>query len=179
MKKSATIPDPPQMPLRRILAIATHERELMICVLGVVVLPILHSGLLLLLTFTLSQGEPAAALTDLLTNTLPFVGYAHLVSLVATWIITLALLSKVDERMHFLMGFLMAVLMLTPILSIVFFPIPIAIIWAIDRAARIKLKANGVTVGMMGADLGTLRKQLAEQELDEEDITPSLAEQPS
>ena len=179
MKKSATTPDTIEIPLRRLLAIATHERELMICVLGVVVLPILHSGLLLVLTFTLSQGEPAAALTDLLTNTVPFVGYAHLVSLVATWIITLALLSKVDERMRFLMGFLVAVLMLTPLLHIVFLPSPIAFIWAIDRAARTKLKANGVMVGMMGADLGTLRKRLAEQELDEEDITPSLAEQPS
>ena len=179
MKKSATTPDTIEIPLRRLLAIATHERELMICVLGVVVLLVLHTGLLLLSTLAVLQGEPASTLADLLTNTLPFVGYAHLVSLVATWIITLALLSKVHERMHFLTGVLVAGLMLTPILHIVFLPIPIAIIWAIDRAARIKLKANGVMVGMMGADLGTLRKQLSEQELDEEDITPSVAEQPS
>ena len=179
MKSSPTTQDTIEIPPRRILAIATHERELMLCVLGVVVLLILHTGLLLLSTLAVLQGEPASALADLLTNSLPFVGYAHLVSLVATWIISLALLSRVHERMHVLMGVLVAVLMLTPILHILLLPIPIAIIWAIDRAARIKLKANGVMVGMMGADLGELRKRLAEQELQEAELTPSVAEQPS
>lgn len=179
MKPAAANQDTIEIPPRRILAIATHERELMLCVLGVVVLLILHAGLLLLSTLAILQGKPASAFADLLTNTLPFVGYAHLVGLVATWIISLALLSKVRERMHFLTGVLVAVLMLTPILHILFFPIPIAIIWAIDQAARIKLKANGVTVGIMGAGLGKLRRRLAERTLDEVDITPSMAEQPS
>ena len=173
MKKSATTPDTIEIPLRRLLAIATHERELMICVIGVVVLNTL--------TFygsSLVQAGPWH-IAELLKYTMPFVGYFMLVSLVATWIVSLALLSKVHERMHFLTGVLVAGLMLMPLLHIIFLPIPIALIWVIDRDARIKLKANGVTAGMMGADLGTLRKQLAEQELDVEDITPSLAEQPS
>jgi uncharacterized membrane protein len=173
MKKSATTPDTIEIPLRRLLAIATQERGLMICVFGVVIL----STLLFYVSSMIQAGPQRPA--ELLTYTVPFVGFFMLVSLAATWIATLALLSKVNERMDFMTGLLVAVLMLTPLLHIVFLPSPIAFIWAIDRAARTKLKANGVMVGMMGADLGTLRKRLAEQELDEEDITPSLAEQPS
>ena len=41
MKSSPTTRDTIEIPPRRILAIATHERELMLCVLGVVVLLIL------------------------------------------------------------------------------------------------------------------------------------------
>ena len=176
MKKSATTPDTIEIPLRRLLAIATHERGLMICVFGVVVL----STLFFYVSSVIQAGPRAPA--GLLTWTVPFIGFFLLVSLAATWIATLALLSKVskaDVRMDFMTGVLVAGLMLMPLLHIIFLPIPIAIIWAIDRDVRIKLKANGVTAGMMGADLGTLRKQLAEQELDEEDITRSLAEQPS
>ena len=173
MKTSATNPDTIEIPLRRLLAIATHERGLMICVFGVVIL----NTLSFYVSSMIQAGPQRPA--ELLTYTVPFVGFFLLVSLAATWIATLALLSKVNERMDFMTGLLVAVLMLTPLLHIVFLPSPIAFIWAIDRAARIKLKANGVMVGMMGADLGTLRKRLAEQELDEEDITPPLAEQPS
>ena len=133
----------------------------MICVLGVVVLFILNSGLLSLATYAIARGESATTVADLLTNTLVFAGFAQLASLAATWIITLAVLSKVHERAPFALGVLVAVLMLTPILHIVFLPIPIAIIWAIDRDARLKLKAHGATLGLLGADLVMLKKQLA------------------
>ncbi len=159
--ESANTPDTIELPPHRILAIAKHERELMICILGVVVLIILNTGLLSLATHAIFQGESATAVADLLTNTLVLVGYAQLASLVATWVVTLALLSKVDERAPFLLGVLVAVLMLAPMLHIVLLPIPIAIIWAIDRAARLKLKAHGATLGLMGADLNTLNKRLA------------------
>ena len=66
----------------------------------------------------------------------------------------------------------MAVLILVPILYDVLLPIPILITWAIDRDARRKLNKHGVTVGMIGADLGRPRARLGEPTLSDEVIAP-------
>ncbi len=171
MKKSTTTTDTVQMHPSRILAIATHERELMLCILGFVVLTILDAAIMPVLV-QVASGVAGGELADLLENTVPFVGYFQVASLVATLIITLALLSKANEHMHVLTGLLVAVLILVPILHDVLLPIPILIIWAIDRDARRKLKEHGVTVGMMGADLGRLRARLDEPALADVDIEP-------
>ena len=148
----------------RIVEIAAHQKLLMYCVLVVVLLSILGPGLRGLVPATPSSEAPFESARQILENALHFLGFFQLAGLFATWVAALALLSQADRRLNLLAGTVVGLLLLTPLLNAAFLPIPLAILWAIDRDARRRLREHGVPVGLMGADVGALRRRLASRD---------------